>query len=292
MNIHNFSSNSFLSGILQRLYRKRLVRNALQPLLSTSVGKKYIFIVGCYNSGTTLLDFLLSAHDEVSNLPTEGVALTGELFGPEDFGWNRMWYKCREKIELSGFEKKPDSERIKRDWGLWFDPEKEFWVEKSIVNSLNIDWFEENFDSPHFIWIVRNGYAAAEGIRRRTLAHGKHPAQYQKGYPIEMCAQQWAECNQVIEQKIKNTKNWMKITYENLTTTPNEILQEIIDWLPVKDKNMDIPSTFMFHDQTKKVSNMNAESIFRLDSEEIESIRMTVGDDLLRYGYPFLEEKI
>lgn len=33
---------------------------------------KWLFVVGCYNSGTTLLAEMLSRHPNISGLPTEG----------------------------------------------------------------------------------------------------------------------------------------------------------------------------------------------------------------------------
>ncbi len=260
------------------------------PFIKTPTMNNMIFIVGCYNSGTTLLDHMLSSHDEISNLPSEGVSLTSELSTPEDFGWNRMWFMCRNKLEISKFSHSPDLEIIKKQWSMFYDNSKEFYLEKSVINSLNIDWLEESFHSPYFIWIVRNGYAVAEGIRRRTLPEGRHNSQYLKGYPIELCAKQWAYNNNVISKKINYTKNWKCISYEDLTTKNDAVIDEIFDWLPLNERTeYNITREFTFHNKSKTITNMNQESINRLSKIEIDQITSEIQPELVKYGYKILK---
>jgi len=278
-------------NILMRLYYKAWFRKMILPFIKESTNKTFIFIVGCYNSGTTLLNNILAAHDEISCLPSEGKALASELYGPEDFGWNRMWHMCRHELEISRLAQKPDPARLKKEWAFWFDSDKEFWLEKSVINSLNIDWLEENFEHPYFIWIIRNGYAVAEGIQRRTRVPGKHPQQYARGYPIELCARQWVVTNEVIEEKLAQVKHSIKVTYEQLTETPEKTMQRILDWLPVKQKSLAIPEDFTFQGQRRRIRNMNWESIERLTDEQIKTITATAREMLLRRGYQLLNGK-
>jgi len=265
------------------IYRKLLI-----PFVSV-VDKKFFFIVGCYNSGTSLLNHLLGLHDEISSLATEGISLTSYLCGPESFGWNRMWHMCRDKLEIGRLEKKPSAELVKKEWGFWFDKSKRFWLEKSIVNSLNIDWFEENFRHPYFIWIVRNGYAVSEGIQRRTLGKGKHPERFKEGYPIELCAQEWVVSNEVIERKLSFVQNFVKVTYEDLTENPVGTLKLILEWLPVERKEVNIPGEFTFQKQTRKIQNLNQTSIQRLSPKQISCINDVIGQMLIHHGYELIE---
>lgn len=265
------------------LYRKLLI-----PFIPV-VDKQFFFVVGCYNSGTTLLNHLLGLHDEIASLPTEGVSLTSCLYGPESFGWNRMWHMCRDKLEISRLEKKPCAEIVKKEWAFWFNKRKSFWLEKSIINALNIDWFEENFGQPYFVWIVRNGYAVSEGIQRRTQGKGKHPASFKEGYPIELCAQEWVVSNEVIERKLSFVQNSIKVTYEDLTDNPVCTLGSILQWLPVRKKEVNIPSKFTFQKQTRKIENMNEKSIQRLSREQIACINGVSGHMLRHHGYEHIE---
>lgn len=265
------------------LYRKLLI-----PFVAVT-DKTFFFIVGCYNSGTSLLNYLLGLHDEISSLATEGVSLTSYLCGPELFGWNRMWHMCRDQLEIGRLEKKPSAELVKKEWGFWFDKSKRFWLEKSIINSLNIDWFEENFSQPYFIWIVRNGYAVSEGIQRRTQGKGKHPEKFKEGYPIELCAQEWVVSNDVIEEKLSFVQNFFKVTYEDLTENPVGTLRSILEWLPVERKEVSIPGEFTFQKQTRKIQNLNQTSMQRLSPEQISCINGVIGRMLIHHGYEVIE---
>ena len=280
---------SMLSGYLyslrEKLLQQKWIRSALHSAIDTPQDKQFIFVVGCYNSGTTLLDNVLASHVQISNLPTEGVSLTPELRSPEEYGWNRMWHMCKEQLEISRLRNEPSAERIKKDWSLWFDSKKEFWLEKSIVNGLNIDWLEREFDHPYFVWIVRDGCAVAEGIRRRTLPSGKHPRQYDDGYPIELCMKQWVVSNDIIGEKLSHVKNHLRISYEELTRSPDQTIKQILDWLPVSEKELEFPEDFAFHQERQKIDNLNRQSITRLSKDELAIISAKFGSDLLRYGY-------
>jgi len=265
------------------LYRKLLI-----PFVSVA-DKKFFFIVGSYNSGTSLLNYLLGLHDEISSLATEGASLTSCLCGPESLGWNRMWHMCRDKLEIVRLDKKPSAELVKKEWGFWFDKSKRYWLEKSIINSLNIDWFEENFGHPYFIWIVRNGYAVSEGIQRRTQGKGKHPERFKEGYPIELCAQQWLVSNEVIERKLSFVQNFLKVTYEDLTENPVDTLGLILEWLPVEKKEVHRPGKFTFQKQTRRIQNLNQNSIKRLSRAQISCINSVIGPMLIHHGYELIE---
>ena len=56
---------------------------------------RWVFVVGCYNSGTTLLANLLEAHPAINGLAREGVELTDALRRPELAGWPRMCWAGR-----------------------------------------------------------------------------------------------------------------------------------------------------------------------------------------------------
>jgi len=72
------------SKIKRKLLRREKIRRFFRTFVSVPRGKSYLFVVGCYNSGTTLLADMLTQHPEISPLPTEGSALTDALPRPED----------------------------------------------------------------------------------------------------------------------------------------------------------------------------------------------------------------
>jgi hypothetical protein len=286
------SSRSFFSKlkvVFIRLYSLPFISWFLRLLNPVDNSKKYIFIVGCYNSGTTLLEELLGRHSDISKLPTEGNVLTKGLTRPEDFGWPRLWYKCAEDI-ISKEGDYIDSNRIKNDWQVWHNSNKNFYLEKSIANSAKIEWLEKEFDSPYFIWIVRDGYCVSEGIRRRSLSSDL-PNNYKKtGYTIEMCATQWLVSNITIQEEIHNVKNVIEVSYEDLVNDTNKTIGDIVNWLPIRSKStLFLQKMFEFHGKTSSIKNMNSKSYRNLTHDDISKIN-TIASQYLKDKKYFKKE--
>ena len=255
-----------------------------------SMPDSIFMVVGCYNSGTTLLNYMLGRHSEISALETEGVSLTSQFKTPEDLGWNRLWYKCRDQLEISQLPVKPDIVKVRREWGKCHDSKKKYVLEKSIIHGLNIDWFEENLYQPHFIWIVRNGYAVAEGIRRRTLSKKRKLFSSGEPYPIEWCAEQWVQSNSVIHEKLNNVAHMYFIKYEDLMANPLKEMSSLLQWLPVEEKVVDIPSSFIFHGESNDIKDNNDSSIENLDQDDIFRINLVAKNLMDEFGYTIIGE--
>src|SRR5687768_6680743 len=148
-------SKTYKQRFFSRFRQNRFLYHLLDLTGNELKEKKWVFILGCYNSGTTLLDEILSQHPQVGGLHDEGVMLTNQLARPEDFGWRRMWCKCEDKMEM------PDSEAsakmIKRHWSHFYNAAEPYLVEKSISNTPRASFFEKYFKPAYFIHIVRNG---------------------------------------------------------------------------------------------------------------------------------------
>ncbi len=248
--------------------------------------EKWVFIVGCYNSGTTLLEKLIATHSQISALD-EGVFKTDQLLTPEELGWTRMWYKVIEKVRLTDMDNSVDAEELKKDWGLFFNPKKSVFLEKSIVNSARMLWLQRNFKNSYFIFIVRNGYAVAEGIRRKALV-GKWGMQqnFIPYYPIELCAQQWVVNNEIIEQDSKKIKNFKKIYYEELCKSPREVIKELLNFIGLQENiNWHRAKKWKIHEKFSTIKNMNQRSIDNLTQDDINKINSIASDMLKFYGY-------
>ena len=161
------SKKSLKQRLFSRYRNHHLLSNLLYYTGKDPAPAKWIFILGCYNSGTTLLDQILAQHLQVSGLNDEGVMLTNKLPRPEDFGWRRMWVKCENEMGISG-DKSRISAEIKRHWSHFYDGRKDAFLEKSISNTPRAVFFNDYFKPAYFIHIVRNGYAVVEGIKRKA----------------------------------------------------------------------------------------------------------------------------
>jgi hypothetical protein len=245
-----------------------------------------VFIVGCYNSGTTLLQRLLSKHPDISSLPKEGVKLTSELPRPEEFGWTRMWAECLDKIT---FEAKKDVEKTKKiilDWSPFFDKSSPVFLEKSISNLPRIEWLNKNFENVYFIGIIRNPYAVASGIRNRARPRAPVNKLYGEKYPIRLTAGQWLIANTMMIEKMQVVKRFKLIKYEDLVSFPVKILKDIFNYLHLKFPRIEFSNDKLrIEKYTEPIINMNSKSIDKLSEDDFNSINSVIGTKLNKFGY-------
>ena len=246
---------------------------------------KWIFIIGCYNSGTTLLDQILAQHRQVSGLNDEGVMLTNNLPRPEDFGWRRMWVKCENKMDIAG-DKSRVSAEIKRHWSHFYDGKKEVLLEKSISNTPRAVFFNDYFKPAYFIHIVRNGYAVMEGIKRKARVMPGNTFFQAGQYPIELCAEQWVRSLQVVDEQKDRLEHFLEISYEQLTASPDQTIQTVCDFLEISSFETSLnDASFTVHQNNHLIRNMNESSFKRLTETEINSINEVARHYLEKYKY-------
>jgi len=248
---------------------------------------RWIFVLGCYNSATTLLASILEKHPLIGGLPNEGAFLTDALPYPELFGWPRMWSQCAEKMLLGDEFTGPErAKRIKRQWSLWFPKGAPNLVEKSIANVTRIDFLQKYFTPAYFIYIIRNGYVVSKGIQKKANYARWGSSYKDRGYPIELCAEQWKISDEVIEKKSKNINNIKCIKYEDLTSNPIKILNEITEFLDVAQLPTDIlKNKWTIHDMNSSIVNMNPSGLKRLSAADFDAIDTVAGKVLKKYGY-------
>ncbi len=222
--------------------------------------KKWIFVVGCYNSGTTLLHDVIASHPSVASLPREGQYCTDQLTIPSDVGLTRTWALAPERfVPRPGNE--PDAEKLKRQWcGMMSDPRLPVFIEKSIPNAARIEWLNRHFDNAYFIALVRNGYAVSEGINRKA------------GQSVEIAAKQWQQSNRIMLDQLDKVKNKLILKYEDITAQPAEQMQGIMDFLELDGSQLLADRKWTVHGVTSNIRNMNARSLSRLSEEDKEYI--------------------
>lgn len=271
--------------VRDRLLMQPATQRVLHHFGNELEDKKWVFILGCYNSGTTLLAELLQTHERLDGLPNEGAFLSDALPYPERFGWPRMWFKCSDEMAVPANDD-ARARRIRRQWSLWLRGNPDFVVEKSIANVLRIEFLMNNFDDVTFVHIVRNGYAVAAGIQKKAnLVRWRNPEGL-KRYPIELCASQWSESVRRVHEASKDGAPILEIAYEDLTIDPIGTLKPVFKYLrvdPLRDASvwgkMDI------HGVQSDIQNMNASSIRGLSEKDIAIIRRVAGPELASYGY-------
>lgn len=277
---------------LMRKAKARLGRSSFGKAVSRLLGpearpQKWVFVIGCYNSGTTLLSTILSQHPEIASLPTEGAFLTDGMTTPESCGWVRMWHKCLAQIEQDEHTAAAIATRIKRNWGFWYDGSKPVFLEKSISNAARIKFLEKHFQPAYFIYIVRNGYAVAEGIRRKSdLKKWATPVAGEQ-YPLELCAEQWSESDRYVSANAANFQHFLTIKYEDLAENTDAVLAEVCQFIGIPSEPLlDIgQQTLDVTGYNSTVKNMNASSLKRLTAEDVQTIQRVAGERLAQWGY-------
>lgn len=242
--------------------------------------EKWVFVVGCYNSGTTLLAEVLGAHPQISALPTEGQFLTDQFPADHELGLGRMWVKREDLYRLSETDAGPDVHRLKKEWGMRLDTRKPILLEKSPPNAARTRWLQKNFENAYFIAIIRNGYAVAEGIRRKG-----RPVHLER-WPLEDCAYQWQRSNLVLEEDAEKLENVLWVRYEDLTDDTADTLAGIYEFLGVRtEAGTDLAQEWAIHERSEPIANMNAQSIERLTPEDVAVIDRVAGEALAHFGY-------
>lgn len=250
--------------------------------------QKWIFVVGCYNSGTTLLSEILATHNMIGSLPTEGHFLTDQFPSEYDLGISRMWMVREDLYRLTEKDAGPDTVRLKKEWGMRMnDRSKPVLLEKSPQNGSRTRWLQKHFANAYFIAMIRNGYAVAEGISRKA----KPECQMGK-WPINTCAEQWRISNEVLQEDSAYLKHFMWVRYEDFTTDPGRELGKILKFIGVDQHvNIDVEKQWSVHERSESIRNMNDESISRLSAYEIQAINSIAGKCLSAFGYPIISGK-
>jgi hypothetical protein len=261
---------------LARRAQKRVKLECAGRFGATPSPEKWVFIVGCYNSGTTLLHQLLGGHQDCGSMPTEGQYYTTELLVPRNVGLPRLWAIEPERFHLTE-QSRPriHVSRLKRQWAAYYnDPHRRVLLEKTPVNAARMRWLQEHFENAHFIAIVRNGYAVAEGIRRKA------------GHGLDLAARQWARSNEIMLEDLPKIRKHMLVRYERLTEAPNEILREMLEFLQLEAHGISLDGrAWQVHRENSEIRNMNARSFASLSAADRESIRREAGYMLDRLCY-------
>lgn len=270
-----------LRSCLALLHRE--VRISLTPLIRP---RQWVFVVGCYNSGTELLTHMLGSHPEVAALPDEGQFLTDQFPADYELGLPRMWVLREDLFRLTENDPGPDAVRLEREWLMRLDRSRPVFLEKSPPNAARTRWLQAHFRNAHFIAIVRNGYAVAEGIRRKA-----EPRHLRDGWPIELCARQWSRSNEILAEDAAWLERILWVRYEDLVCNPRGELARVLSFLGLDARTefLNGSRTWRVHERNEPVRDMNAESIARLSPDERRIITREAGRMLERFGYEVLE---
>lgn len=275
--------NRYLNFLLTKPYRIQLLSDLLTAG-SPKTPERWFFLVGCYNSGTTLLLNLLDQHKDTSVLEG-GVFRTNQLITPEELGWTRLYYKV--KKDISDQLEEVNLDQLKRDWLVHFKRNSSVFIEKSISNTARIYWLAQKFPDAKFIGIIRNGYAVAEGVRRKAI-QGRWSVgdEFPESYPMEFCIEQWCESLvEILDFQDDYDERLLLLKYEDLCENTQEEMDKAFKFLEIETVNIGKNLELDVHGIESKVKNMNPKSFKNISSRDIDIINSVGGDYLQKMGY-------
>ena len=243
---------------------------------------KWIFIIGCYNSGTTLLSRILEQHPQIAGLPDEGQFLTSKLNTPREVGVPRLWTEKEALFTIGADEKKKSAETVLKDWQKQVSKVKaKYILEKSPPNIARLLWLQNNFPNAHFIHIVRNGYAVSLGIEELvTEMFGDYENLLGKA------ANQWQRSSEIFQRDKTKLNKVLEISYEELTENPRSTLNKITDFLKIEDISSTVLNKqYSPHRLESKIKNMNYKRLEKMTDKQKKLIESKADKMLKYYGY-------
>lgn len=270
--------NPFLKKL--SLYLRLKTRDFGSRFMKVPQPEKWVFITGCYNSGTTLLHKVLASHPQVGSMPNEGQFFTNQLPRGADIGMPRLWALKPEYFRLNESNiQGPNPEILKKNWAYFYnDVSKHILIEKTIANSARTRWLQKNFQNSYFITLFRNGYAVAEGIRRK------------ENHDWEKAVTQWKVSNEILIEDIPYLKNHMSVHYEELTDNPEKIFSDITSFLGINPLDATVlQSEFNIHKVRGSIRNMNEESFRNLTENDIRYFNSNAEEIMKKLGYELIQ---
>lgn len=157
-------------------------------------------------------------------------------------------------------------------------------VEKTPANMARTRWLQANFRHACFVGVIRDPYAVAAGIRKKA-----EPRHLASGWPIEMCAHQWARSNLVLEEDVQHLERFLWVRYEDFVEAPSQTLTAILDLVGLPASSaFEERQSWKVHERNEPIRNLNAASISELSQDDIRRINATIGDTIRHFGYELL----
>jgi hypothetical protein len=238
----------------------------------------WLFVLGCNNSGTTLLMELLEKHPLIRRLPKEGQRLTTAIPNSAPLGIGRVFTQRADLFRWTEHTGGEAVARLRYDWAYYADPQPGIRLEKSPPNTLRSRWLQKHFAPARFVVLVRDPYAVCEGIARR------------RGHSLAEAAAHWRTVHEVLEEDLPHVQRYATVTYEDFCDRPDEVLASLESFLGLPepfDRRL-LTGPFNAHNMDgspQRLQNFNERSFGRLSDEDRAIIRDTIGEVMTRWGY-------
>jgi hypothetical protein len=259
--------------------------------------EKYLFIICMNNSGSTLLERVLSECQNAVGFPAPAgpdQQVNGQGFVPHFMPMpGKMTPKCRriwsEQSAVLANELHYQWAKVKRRWHEEWAKNPKFetanprvFLEKSPPNIFRAAMLQKHFAESFFVLMQRNPYAVSEGIRRR----GK--------IALDRCIRHWIRCARQQIQNEESLRRAISLNYEELSSRPEVCRQRIVAFMP-ELRDLDIGKDVEVHSVEGRVRqpivNYNDKQIALLTREDIVTINTElnqVPELMTHFGYDYI----
>ena len=239
-----------------------ILPNSLIKLWINKSSDQWLFIIGCNNSGTTLLKTVIESHPNVIGIEGEGQYRTEQFITDRDLRLNRLF---SERLDVFREIRGVNPLRVKYDWLVSLMRRRkdshQFILEKTTVNSVRVPWLLENFPNAKYVVIFREAYAVVEGMRRK------------ENIEIERGVNHWLKTNSLIIEDLEGQTNVLFLKYEDLTDQPGRTISTIWHFLDLKPLGENEErKEYKVHGQKNGIANQNLKSRENLTKEDFEVI--------------------
>lgn len=232
---------------------------------------RWCFIVGCNNSGTTLVHRILRASPEVSTLRGEAQLFTRALPRSNRKGHERVWSEYLDEVILD-IDVSHVGPRLAHDWMYSIrNPGRRVIVLKTPSYAAYMPILQNVFPQSRFIGVVRSGYAVAESIRSRG------------NKSLSRAARHWAKANRLMLDQASHVDNFMLFRFEDLLDDSTDAVKRLAAFV-------EIPSDPLIRALTPgetrlNLFNSNSKRFAEMSQVDRDVIDLEAGEMLQHFGY-------
>lgn len=240
-----------------------------------------VFVVGCCNSGTTILWRALRDHPDLNGPLFEGQDLRDlpdcmrHFLGRRTF---RMFAHPRFRLAYRATEAAWSARIADRIGGVYREhcATGLRLIEKSPANSLRTRLLQRVFPDATFVVITRDPHAVSEGIVRKRRYDPERPHMEGMETSVHDAALQWRWANQVLHADTARLRRTVHVRYEDLVAEPGATLRRVQAACGLAETGAPAP---VFE------RGLNREQVARLSPAEWRTVRGVAGPLAQTLGY-------
>jgi hypothetical protein len=233
-----------------------------------------VFVVGCCNSGTTILWRALRAHPQLDGPVTEGQELTDlparlrHFLGRQT---SRLFAHPRFKDAYVMTERDADAalaQRVDAVYGEHCASGRRL-IEKSPANSMRTRFLQAVFPDATFVIVARNGLAVSEGIVRKRAFDPERPHMAGLTTTLPEAAGQWLHANRRLLADRRHLRRSVVVRYEDLVARPAAVLSDVFHACGLDPRLAPVPAF---------ETDLNARQVARLRPSERALVQALTGE--------------